>query len=272
MANDRHASQGEEPQRVMGLPVAAPFTGTSHPDVQAMGAAPPPGSLRDGRRRTIVRLCAPIRRRPARCRARATSPAAFPLRYSAGPVPWPLSCGQQRTPPTPSPGQPGRRATASPCRAAPWRPGNPAGRRGLLVPAYLRDLLVQVFQVRLHTHPAFERRQAPVQRVEPRESVIGQVGRCPAARARTRTLHVLALIPVQQLDHLLADPVQVRAQSHQHLGGHPVTLAEQPEQDVLGADVVMAELQRLTQRQRKHLLGPRRERDSARTAPAGPGR
>src|SRR6185312_12277256 len=63
---------------------------------------------------------------------------------------------------------------------------------GLLVPAYLRDLLVQVFQVRLHTHPAFERRQAPLQLVEPRENVIGQGGRCPAARARTRTLHVLA--------------------------------------------------------------------------------
>jgi len=126
-------------------------------------------------------------RRPARCRARARSPAALPVRCSAGPVPWPPSCGQRWTLPTPSPGQPDRRATASPCRATPWRPGNPAGRQRLLVPAYLRDLLVQVFQVRLHAHPAFERRQAPVQRVEPRESVIRQPGTCPLTQARTRT-------------------------------------------------------------------------------------
>ena len=62
-------------------------------------------------------------------------------------------------------------------------------------------------------------------------------------RREPRTPHVLARIPVHQLDHLLADPVQVRTQLHQHLRGHPVTLAEQPEQHVLGADVVVTELQ-----------------------------
>src|SRR5579875_2360694 len=42
---------------------------------------------------------------------------------------------------------------------------------------------------------------------------------------------------------------------------HALALADQPEQDVLGADVVVAELQRLAQRQLQHLLGPGGERD-----------
>lgn len=68
-----------------------------------------------------------------------------------------------------------------------------------LPPAHPRDLLVQVFQVRLHAHPAFEHRQAPVQRVEPRQSVTGQPGRSLLAQPRNRTPHVLALLSVQQL-------------------------------------------------------------------------
>src|ERR1019366_2381063 len=43
-----------------------------------------------------------------------------------------------------------------------------------------------------------------------------------------------------------------------------LVLAQQPEQDVLGADVVVAEAQRLAQRQLEHPLGARRERDLAR--------
>ena len=69
------------------------------------------------------------------------------------------------------------------------------------------------------------------------------------------------LIRGQQVDHLLADPVQVRAQPDQDLGGHAVALADQAEQDVLGADVVVVQLERLAQRQLQHLLGPRRERN-----------
>ena len=49
----------------------------------------------------------------------------------------------------------------------------------------------------------------------------------------------------------------------QHLGGDALALADQAEQDVLGADVVVAELQRLAQRQLEHLLGARGERDVA---------
>ena len=65
----------------------------------------------------------------------------------------------------------------------------------------------------------------------------------------------------QQLQDLLAHPVQIRPQLDQDLGGHALTLTDQAEQDVLGADVVVAQLQRLAQRELQDLLGPRRERD-----------
>ena len=80
-------------------------------------------------------------------------------------------------------------------------------------------------------------------------------------RGSARGGGLLALIAVQQLDHLLAHPVQVRAQLHQDLGRHALALADQAEQDVLGADVVVPELQRLAQRELEYLLGPRGERD-----------
>ncbi len=80
---------------------------------------------------------------------------------------------------------------------------------------------------------------------------------CPGGRG------LLALEAGEQLDDLLADPVEVRAELDQHLGGDALALADQAEQDVLGADVVVAELQRLAQRQLEHLLGARRERDVA---------
>ena len=76
----------------------------------------------------------------------------------------------------------------------------------------------------------------------------------------------------QQLDDLLAHPGQVGAQLHEHLGGDALALADQAEEDVLGADVVVAELQRLAQRQLEDLLGPRGERDVARWATSRPGR
>ena len=67
----------------------------------------------------------------------------------------------------------------------------------------------------------------------------------------------------QELDDLLADPGQVGAQLDQDLGGHALALTDEPEEDVLGADVVVAELERLTQRELEDLLGPGRERDVA---------
>ncbi len=72
---------------------------------------------------------------------------------------------------------------------------------------------------------------------------------------------LLALVARQQLDDLLAHPVEVGAELDEDLGGDALALADQPEQDVLGADVVVAELQGLAQRELEHLLGARGEGD-----------
>ena len=68
----------------------------------------------------------------------------------------------------------------------------------------------------------------------------------------------------EQLDDLLAHARQVGAELHEHLRGDAFALADEPEQDVLGADVVVAELERLAQRELEDLLRARRERDVAR--------
>ena len=73
----------------------------------------------------------------------------------------------------------------------------------------------------------------------PAELVQHQRGGGRRLRRRDRRGRLLARAAVQQLDHLLADPVQVRAQLDQHLGRHALTLADEAEQDVLGADVVV---------------------------------
>ena len=75
---------------------------------------------------------------------------------------------------------------------------------------------------------------------------------------------LLALVAGEQLDDLLAHLVQVCAELDQHLGCDALALTDEAEQDVLRADVVVAELQRLAQRQLEHLLGARREGDVAR--------
>ncbi len=73
----------------------------------------------------------------------------------------------------------------------------------------------------------------------------------------------LARVAGQELDDLLADTVEVSAELLEDLGGHALALPDQAEQDVLGADVVVAELQRLAERQLEDLLGPGREGDVA---------
>src|SRR5690606_24543283 len=45
---------------------------------------------------------------------------------------------------------------------------------------------------------------------------------------------LLALVPGQQLDDLLADPVEVGAELHQHLGRDTLALTDEAEQDVFG--------------------------------------
>jgi hypothetical protein len=65
---------------------------------------------------------------------------------------------------------------------------------------------------------------------------------------------------MQQLDHLLAGPVQVRAEPDQHLDRHSVTLTDQAKQDVLRANVVVAKLQRLAEPELEDPPGPWGER------------
>ena len=65
----------------------------------------------------------------------------------------------------------------------------------------------------------------------------------------------------EQVDDGGANVDGMRPQVDQYLSGHPFTLADEPEQDVLGPDVVVAELQRLPQRQLEDLLGSGRERN-----------
>ena len=57
---------------------------------------------------------------------------------------------------------------------------------------------------------------------------------------------------------------EVGAELHEHLRGDAFALADEAEEDVLGADVVVAELQRLAQRELEDLLRAGRERDVAR--------
>ncbi len=67
--------------------------------------------------------------------------------------------------------------------------------------------------------------------------------------------------PGEHADDLVADLLGVGVEVEQDAGRDALVLAHQPEQDVLGADVVVAEAQRLAQRELEHLLGARRERD-----------
>ena len=91
-----------------------------------------------------------------------------------------------------------------------------------------------------------------------RRTLLAATAARPSAADRRR-----ALVARQQLDDLLADAAEVGAELDEHLGGDALALADQAEQDVLGADVVVAELQRLAQRQLEHLLRSRGERDVA---------
>ena len=101
-----------------------------------------------------------------------------------------------------------------------------------------------------------------------RAGLAGLLLRAAAAAAGGRPGRLLAalgaLVAREQLDDLLADPGQVGAELHEHLGGDALALTDQAEEDVLGADVVVAELQRLPQRELEDLLGPGREGDVAR--------
>ena len=61
----------------------------------------------------------------------------------------------------------------------------------------------------------------------------------------------------QHPDDLVADLLRVGVEVEQDARRDALVLAHQPEQDVLGADVVVAEAERLAQRELEHLLGAR---------------
>ena len=86
----------------------------------------------------------------------------------------------------------------------------------------------------------------------------------PEPPAPWRRAFLRAGVAGEQLDDLLADARQVGAELHEHLRGDAFAFADEPEEDVLGADVVVAELQRLAQRELEDLLGAWREGDVAR--------
>ena len=62
---------------------------------------------------------------------------------------------------------------------------------------------------------------------------------------------------------LVADLLGLGVEVEQDARGDALVLADEAEQDVLGADVVVAQRERLAQRQLEDLLGARRERDLA---------
>src|SRR5689334_857689 len=65
----------------------------------------------------------------------------------------------------------------------------------------------------------------------------------------------------QHADDLVADLLGVCVEVEQDARSDALVLAHETEQDVLGADVVVAERQRLAERELQHLLRARRERD-----------
>ena len=84
------------------------------------------------------------------------------------------------------------------------------------------------------------------------------------ARSRARAGALTATAGTRQHpDDLVADLLGVRVEVEQDARGDALVLANESEQDVLGADVVVAQAQRLAQRQLEDLLRARRERDLA---------
>src|SRR5690606_27947942 len=65
----------------------------------------------------------------------------------------------------------------------------------------------------------------------------------------------------EHADDLVADLLGVGVEVEEDARGDALVLAHEAEQDVLGADVVVAERERLAQRQLEHLLGAGGERD-----------
>src|SRR5690606_10036599 len=91
-----------------------------------------------------------------------------------------------------------------------------------------------------------ELRQVAPELVEHRRA-LGLLGTARDAGLALTRAGLAGRVARQQLDHLLAHAVEVRAELLQHLRGDALALADEAQQDVLGADVVVPELQRLAQ-------------------------
>ena len=67
----------------------------------------------------------------------------------------------------------------------------------------------------------------------------------------------------EQVQHFLANLIQLESQVHQHLGSHAVLLAQQTQQQVLRTDIVVIQISGLFDRVLDDFLGPRRLRKLA---------
>ena len=112
---------------------------------------------------------------------------------------------------------------------------------------------------------ACELGEVPTELVEYERSTLGGLRRGTAALRRT---FLRTGVAGEELDDLLTDARQIRAQLDEHLGSDAFSLADEPEENVFGADVVVAELQRLAEGELEHLLGAGRERDVTRRSGA----
>jgi hypothetical protein len=88
-------------------------------------------------------------------------------------------------------------------------------------------------------------------------------GLLPAGRSGRADPTWVCLNVAQQTEDRVANTFEIRSTGNQHLCRNALTFTDEPQQDVLRADVVVAELQRLAQRELEHLLGTRRERNVA---------
>ncbi len=97
-----------------------------------------------------------------------------------------------------------------------------------------------------------------------REVAAELVEQLRALRLLARRLPLLAAAgPGEHADDLVADLLGVGVEVEQDARGDAFVLAHEAEQDVLGADVVVAERERLAERQLENLLRAWRERDLA---------
>ena len=130
-----------------------------------------------------------------------------------------------------------------------------ADQHGVVLRAAGEDLhhaldLVHAADDRVELALGGELRQVAAELVEQLRALLALLG-----RAGTRAL--AAPRTGEHADDLVSDPLGVGVEVEQDARGDALVLAHEAEQDVLGADVVVAQRQRLAQRQLEHLLRAR---------------